>query len=306
MTCKICESQTTKEHIFKERMFGLEDRFEYLECLDCGCLQIKSLPDDMRPFYGASYYSMGAFDESFAKTKRFRRKTNRIEKLLRTPSQKIEGDYSIFTQLKPHKSDSILDVGCGAGEFLYHLKQLGFEDIMGIDPFLEKDIHYSNGLKIKKQDITQVDKKFDLIILNHSLEHMPTPKIVLRELTSRLNSEGKILIRVPIVGYGWKKYGEYHFGIDAPRHFFLFTPKAMEIMTQGTNLKIKKIIYDSVWDYIAQSEKYLKGKKFSDRHYNGPLERIFFKLKKRKWEKITERLNQEGLSDQAGFILQLQ
>src|SRR5690606_40432851 len=35
--------------------------------------------------------------------------------------------------------DAILDVGCGAGHLLLHLRNLGFSNLTGVDPFLPAD-----------------------------------------------------------------------------------------------------------------------------------------------------------------------
>jgi hypothetical protein len=45
-TCKIC-SNSTNNRICRipERMFDLGDKFEYIECSNCGTLQIKEIPD---------------------------------------------------------------------------------------------------------------------------------------------------------------------------------------------------------------------------------------------------------------------
>jgi SAM-dependent methyltransferase len=74
------------------------------------------------------------------------------------------------------KNDKILDVGCGAGRLLFSLKENGFDKVLGIDPFLEDNIHYPNGLSILKKTIHELeDSGFHLIMLNDSFEHVSDP-----------------------------------------------------------------------------------------------------------------------------------
>jgi SAM-dependent methyltransferase len=305
MNCRVCHSQNLKPHIFQERMFGTHEEFQYFECFDCGLMQIANIPADMSKYYGSNYYSVGVIDDEFAKKKRFTRKTDQIKRALERKTFKMENDASIFCSLNPSYESSILDVGCGAGEFLYRLKEIGFKNLLGVDPFIAEDIYYKNGLKILKQEVSQVQSKFDFIVLNHSLEHMPDPSSVLNYLKALLNPNGKILIRVPMLGYSWHVYKGHFFGLDVPRHFYIFTEQSMAKMIDKCGLKLDKVVYDSVWDYLAQSEKYLSGKDYSARFYDGFWGRIKYYWPKFKYKMITNEMNAKGFSDQAGFVISL-
>ncbi|MGH2855114.1 MAG: hypothetical protein ACRDLF_13090, partial [Solirubrobacteraceae bacterium] len=59
-TCAIC-ANAAGNRVFgaREMMFGLRERFEYLECGECGCLQLLDVPEDLARFYPESYYSLG-------------------------------------------------------------------------------------------------------------------------------------------------------------------------------------------------------------------------------------------------------
>ena len=100
---------------------------------------------------------------------------------------------------------NILDVGCGAGSNLYYLKTIGFKNLFGIDKFIENDIYYSSGLKIEKKSIYEVDRKMDLIIFNHSLEHMPDPIKIFHHISKLLKKNGVCLISIPIIpSFAWE------------------------------------------------------------------------------------------------------
>lgn len=46
-------------------------------------------------------------------------------------------------------------------------------------------------------DLTNSNEKFDYIFLNHVFEHLDNPVGVLKDLVSRLNKGGKIIIEIP-------------------------------------------------------------------------------------------------------------
>src|SRR5262245_28570152 len=56
--CRICRnSDGNQTYQVREMMFGLLDVFPYVECAQCGCLQIQTIPADMARFYPGKYYS---------------------------------------------------------------------------------------------------------------------------------------------------------------------------------------------------------------------------------------------------------
>ena len=58
MKCKICHNdERNKVIVAKEKMFGIGEEFKYLECSNCGCLQIIEIPENMDKYYPRNYYS---------------------------------------------------------------------------------------------------------------------------------------------------------------------------------------------------------------------------------------------------------
>src|SRR5687767_10644147 len=59
--CRICGNQTgNRSHVAREMMFGYRDSFEYVECGECGCLQIREVPPDLSRYYPDEYHSLQA------------------------------------------------------------------------------------------------------------------------------------------------------------------------------------------------------------------------------------------------------
>jgi SAM-dependent methyltransferase len=98
----------------------------------------------------------------------------------------------------------ILDIGCGHGGMLSALARAGYANAEGVE-IDEEAVSFCrrNGLKISSLDLLSSEAltlgKFDLIIMNHVLEHFPKDKIVeaLRQIKNLLNPGGELYIAVP-------------------------------------------------------------------------------------------------------------
>ena len=59
--CKICGNSVGNTlYTVREMMFGTREEFEYLECAQCGCVQLWNVPADLSPYYPPDYYSFEA------------------------------------------------------------------------------------------------------------------------------------------------------------------------------------------------------------------------------------------------------
>ena len=92
----------------------------------------------------------------------------------------------------------ILDVGASSGAFLNTVKSQ-VHSVMGVEPDQAHRSWAQTQLKLDMvRDISELDKKrFHLITLFHTLEHIPDPVTFLRTLAGYLIPGGKIIIEVP-------------------------------------------------------------------------------------------------------------
>ena len=168
-------------------MFGTRDEFEYLECPNCGTVQIADVPD-LEAYYPKSYYSFeapaaspikeglaNAATDVFYRTRNLSI-ANRVFELFGADARLIDRGLGLKSVLRldPAKDARILDVGCGSAELLRVLARLGFTALTGIDKFLREDSD-RDGVKLRAAELSDLDGRFDLIMFHHSLEHMADP-----------------------------------------------------------------------------------------------------------------------------------
>jgi len=310
MKCKICNnSNSNKIYQVREMMLGLRDEFTYFQCANCECLQINEIPSDISKYYPTDYYSFNVSVSQKARTS-IRRLISNIRNRHVVFKEGFIGalisrfypkeSLQMLSHLSLTKRKKILDVGCGTGSLLHSLKEIGFESLLGIDPFIEEDIAYENGLKITKQSIHDLNSSWDVIMFHHSFEHMGDPLEILKSVSRLLNTGGVCLIRIPTVSsYAWEHYRENWVGLDAPRHFFLHSQKSINQLISNLDLTVEKIIDDSNDFQFWGSEQYIKNIPLSDTRTHS----IFSKETLSGYKKRAKELNKNRQGDTCGFIL---
>lgn len=314
--CRICDNSAGNgSFIAREMMFGLRDEFEYIECASCGCLQIAAIPERMERFYPHEYYS---YNEPIAPPQSnlrrlFRRK--RLENNLGRPNligkmyemkagRPTYYPWLLSARCKPDYT--IADVGCGNGSLLIELGNEGFDGLIGIEPFLKQDMQYRATVKIFRELPADLPHQpFDLIMLHHSLEHMPDPLSQLRRLHKLLRPDRFVLIRIPVKGYAWEKYGTNWVQLDAPRHFHIHTETSMRLLADASGFRIERVEYDSHSLQFWGSEQNRRDIPLTDpRSYSvDPAASIFSRDDIREFGQQAAALNRTSRGDQASFFL---
>jgi len=309
--CHICgNNKDNTAYTMREMFYGTRDAFPYFQCASCGCLQIAKIPKDMSKYYSPEYYSYSdRFQSKYRdplrrKIRQWRNYRNIIRNSFlgslvsrMAPNTKFDA-LSMISPLS--RSSRILDVGCGGGELIFMVREAGFKNTLGIDPYLPADITYENGLKIQKVSIHDLQGEWDVIMYNHSFEHTPDQREQLHSVHRLLASGGTCLIRVPTVSSrAWEQYRENWVQIDAPRHFYLHSLKSMDLLAKDTGFRVEKVVYDSTNVQFYGSELYRMDLPLVHLLSNT----VFTKDQMRTWGKEAGKLNLQQKGDQAAFFL---
>lgn len=299
--CRICGDQG-KHPIFQapERMFASQELFEYFRCLNCSCLQISEIPSDLSSYYPQHYYSY-----RLTPTQGWRAVLRRVRNqgLLRRSIlgavlnfiKPFDG-LKAFAQVPVSRQTRILDLGCGQGQLVLALAELGFKQVYGMDSFLPQEISKKSPL-ISRGGLDQVKPGWDLIMLHHALEHLPDPHEVFQHVHQALNPEGYLLLRVPTVSsWAYEHYGNYWVQWDPPRHLYLFSRQNFVDLAQRYHFKMVFMQDDATSFQFLGSEAYQQGVPLAD--MKSPLlQRLRYQLK-------AHSLNRQGLGDQLICCLQ--
>jgi 2-polyprenyl-3-methyl-5-hydroxy-6-metoxy-1,4-benzoquinol methylase len=305
MKCAICYNEdNNRAFIIKEMMFGLRDEFKYFECAKCGCFQIDKIPDSMDRYYPDDYYSLnqpdgGELKISYFKMLQFDHLSGYKPSALGALAsyQYNPKKYKWFKNLKlKDKSKKILDIGSGSGELLKQLFKVGFTNLTGIDPYIKMNKIYNKHLRNLKTTIFEVEGAYDIIMMHHSLEHLPDQGDVISRIDKLLLPGGQLLIRIPVTSdVLFQKYGVNLVSLDAPRHFFIHSIKSIELLLENQGIIVRKAIYDTELLDIVTSEQYLRDISMNDpRSYSLNKKRSVFSSNEiGNFKKFTQEINEQ-------------
>ncbi|MBF0438222.1 MAG: class I SAM-dependent methyltransferase [Magnetococcales bacterium] len=267
MKCHICgNEQRNTLHYPKEMMYGLRESFEYQCCGECGMVQITAIPEALGNYYGDEYSSFKKNRETLLPPLLAKLRACRTRHYLGN-GDPLGALISLFSRRPPYfdwvapfnltLNSSILDVGCGSGGLLLKLRREGFTDLLGVDLFLAETREYACGVRILAASLDQVTRCFDLIMLHHSLEHMPDQHAALASVRERLNPGGGVLIRIPMANcYAHRRYGVHWAAWDPPRHLYLHTVRSLHHLAKMHGFAVFDVRYDSGTEGILGSEYY--------------------------------------------------
>jgi len=122
----------------------------------------------------------------------------------------------------------LFEIGVGSGSFLRCAHAVGF-DVMGCDlskPICAR-IERRFGIRMHCGNVTELPEQpmFDVVIMNHVLEHVSDPVGLLRDVRKRLAPDGALHVAVPNIACfearlpGWASYEPYH--------LIYFTPETL-------------------------------------------------------------------------------
>ena len=191
--------------------------FSILRCAECGLGHTIPQPDDLGAYYGPRYHGgRHGITEQLCTTRRLR-----FVKAVTTPS-------------------SILDFGCGDGDFLQAAAVAGWNAV-GVE--MQPQHAQSKGLTVV-QRVEDTIGPFDLITLWHSLEHVRSPRGVLEALTQRLTYGGTLIVAVPNAdSLQARVFRSMWFHLDVPRHLFHFTPTSLGRLLENCGLEVVRRWY---------------------------------------------------------------
>lgn len=140
----------------------------------------------------------------------------------------------------------ILDIGCGGGELLRDLRDLGFFNVTGVD-ISEESISFckkqnsNSAYVMDANNLSFSDNSFDVIIASDILEHIKDDEPALREWKRVLAIKGVIILFVPAFMFLWSSHDEIN------HHYRRYTKNILKEKFIRNNFLVKKIGY---WNFL--------------------------------------------------------
>lgn len=256
--CPVCKGKEFNNVLTCEDYTYSQEHFDIQKCILCNFHFTNPRPDAkcIHNFYGSPDY--------ISHTGKTQNILDSIYLGVRTLT--LRWKYRLISRKK--KEGSLLDYGCGSGEFLAYMDKRGWK-VFGMEPSaLARD--RANQLlgaerRLVEEKLEDIEhKKLDVITLWHVLEHVPDPNKLLTDLKLLLADDGLIYIAVPnFESFDAQYYGKYWAGYDVPRHFWHFSHSTLQRLLSNRGFAIREKIPMKLDAFYVSllSEKYKnKGK----------------------------------------------
>jgi len=233
-SCPACDSSVWQKDKMAAVMLSLPERYHILRCGKCGLrflspqltdLQQKELYD--QDYFGARY--VPALPKRKEKTYRFLKSVMKLE----------------MTDVR------FLDFGAGTGELISVALHLGF-DAWGYETS-------NSAIALAREDVRkrmimdwakfnkEFSDGFNVVYLNHVLEHLNDPLLKLREIRQIIKDEGVLYIEVPFQ-FHWVERLLYKLGRPVPgfskrslHHAFFFNPKSISLILERAGFSVQSM-----------------------------------------------------------------
>jgi 2-polyprenyl-3-methyl-5-hydroxy-6-metoxy-1,4-benzoquinol methylase len=256
--CPLCSSSDIAKILDVTDYRVSTEQFSINECKNCSLRITSPMPNETKIL---KYYDSDSYISHSDEPRTLIDKTYKLVQTLTLRSKK-----RFVNKWSSVKLGSILDIGCGTGDFLNKMKLSGWK-VDGVE--LESSAREKAQSRINKNIMTPKDflnskNQFDVITMWHSLEHLHNLSDYIEKIRGSFNNNGILIIAVPNYNsFDAEYYKSNWAAYDAPRHLYHFSFKAMQTLVEKSNLSIihyKQLPFDPF--YIAfLSEMLVKNSK---------------------------------------------
>ncbi len=238
--CYLCESNgKLLYHGLTDRLFGAPGKWNLMECTNtqCGLVWLNPMPlqEDIGKAY-LNYFTHISCNENL--------QDEVIKKCIWLNAWRVYRTLLYLTGIRAKRKKRntmylhdrrpgrLLDVGCGAGNFLALMQSKGW-DVEGqeVDHKASETALKTYGIRIRVgrlEDIGYPDDNFDAVVMSHVIEHINDPIAILKECRRILKPGGMLVVVTPNVeSFGHRYFKSSYLGLDPPRHLYLFTQRSL-------------------------------------------------------------------------------
>lgn len=250
--CPICDAamEIYLDQMFDDR-YGYPNTFRLDKCPVCNLIQTVPLlvDDDLPGLYG-NYYprrniDIAGLEQQVGEPQLLRARLQRW--LTGTDNQ---GQYSAKS------GDIVLDYGCGTGVSLLEVRKLGGRpygveadpNVAPIAEYYDIPIHVGQLSENLFQNV-----KFDLIVLNQVIEHVPNPGRLLELLKLRLTESGKMVLSFPNTASIYRRlFSRKWINWHIPYHLYHYDRKSFQrfAFAHGFRIESYRTVTPNLWTVL--------------------------------------------------------
>lgn len=309
MKCPLCSEDSSK--VIADKLRDGDGLVYY--CTTCELGFLAEMVKDVKKYYEEEYRKKHNYD-------------------LEKSSAEAEELFNAYTQFQQDrlrvmnpffgKSKKLLEIGCSAGQFLSHAKQLVGE-VCGIelDASCASFAMQRLGIKVFEDELVKAgipESYFDICCAFQVLEHTQKPVEFLKQMKKVLKDDGKIFIEVPNLQDPllklWKVpyYQQFYFH---KAHNYYFTLNALKKVAAQAGLKIEQhhftqdynVVNNLHWHFRNEPQKTcmqgLSKPKFSFDSQYGDFEREFNSVLQQFDASYKDLLARHGLTSNIMIVL---
>jgi len=249
--CIVCGKRNTTPYIdVLDRLSNNSETFQLVKC-NCNFVFL-----DPRPTESAisSYYQSSDYDpHNINKNKKWDKLYNLVQSAtLRWKFSKIASFYS---------NGNLLDIGGGNGEFASFMALKGWDVVLQDNITNINCINDTKGvLKVNNLEMIKSTRRFQVITLWHSLEHIHNINDLFSNIDRMLTNDGILIIAVPNLkapenSFYSKNWAPY----DAPRHLYHFQLETLGNLIKKSNFKIIRkysLFQDTPYNILLSMAKF--------------------------------------------------
>lgn len=223
--CPACSSSKSEKIFTASDYLVSGESFDIMECSDCSLRFTSPIPneEDIGKYYKSNDY--------ISHTSKGNSIINKIYRIVRYFT--LRSKRKIVRRIAQKQSGTLLDIGCGTGNFLGIMKQSGW-NIKGVE--VNKEARKlaelnTDSVIMNQSEYFKSEQKYDVITLWHSLEHLHELEQYLNKISLSLNANGVVIIALPnYISFDAEYYQHDWAAYDIPRHLYHFSFEAMIIM----------------------------------------------------------------------------
>jgi 2-polyprenyl-3-methyl-5-hydroxy-6-metoxy-1,4-benzoquinol methylase len=243
--CPLCRHGTPPAYTVRDFLYGEPGTFSFVCCAGCGHGFLHPMPTDQEL---AAMYARW-YDARIGAAMKTVNDSRLVARFTRDRLADIE------SALGGRRARTILDIGCGPGQFLHALREAlarhGPVEAIGIEPgraaaeaqsrlASASDRHPPARVFLRPLDDEPVPA--DVVTMNHVLEHFPRPLDALRRAAASVRPGGVLSVEVPRGDSAFRRVLRSYWWLHLPpQHLHLFDRRGLTDAIGGTGLRVVSV-----------------------------------------------------------------